>query len=146
MGARSREQLVSVRLAVRERQRQLGWSDLRLAEEAGLSYNVIREFLEGRRDWPRAKSRAAIERALGWGPGSFDRIAAGSDSTTPLDQGKLRSESAESHQVSIILGFPAEVLEGASELAKAEARARAEAAYLRTLLEHQGVTDRPASP
>jgi transcriptional regulator with XRE-family HTH domain len=59
--------------------RELGWSDGRLAEEAGLSFNTVAEFLAGKRDWPRSSTRRAIEGALGWAPGALERIASGSE-------------------------------------------------------------------
>lgn len=106
----------------------LGWSHQRLADEAGVSYNTVNEFLTGRRAWPHPGTRRAIEAALGWSPGSIDRMA---------DPGSDQSGASQQPQVTVVMGFPAAVVEGATELELAEARARAEAAYLRTLREHR---------
>lgn len=141
--ARTAGELVAVREAVRDRMRVLGWSDARLAHEAGLSYNAVREFLTGKRDWPRARSRKLMEDALGWSGGTFERLAAGGDPGHVATSTPLRSEVAGSLTVEVVIGFPADLLEGTSELARAEARARAEAAYLRTLLEHRAAGKLP---
>ena len=122
---------------MRDRIATLGWSHQRLADEAGVSYNTVNEFLTGRRAWPHPGTRRAIEAALGWSPGSIDRMAdLGSDQSGASGSG-VSIESSQQPQVTVVMGFPAAVVEGATELELAEARARAEAAYLRTLREHR---------
>jgi transcriptional regulator with XRE-family HTH domain len=137
---------VAVRESIGARLADLGWSNARLAEEAGLAFNTVSEFMRGSRDWPRASTRHAMERALGWSPGAMERIATGA--LAPEEhQALIRSadstaNSAASHR--IVFEFPQEVTEGATPAALAEAEAQARVAFLRTLRESRA-SERPPS-
>ena len=125
-----------VREAVRDRMRVLGWSDAQLANEAGLSYNAVREFLTGKRDWPRARSRKLMEDALGWSGGAFERLAAGADPGHVVTSAPLRSEVAGSPTVDVVIGFPADLPAGALQIGQSASTAAGSMA----------VISRPTSP
>lgn len=65
---------------IQERRGHLGLSQKRLAELAGVSARSIQN-LESGKNWPLAKNRPAIERALQWEPGSLDAIRKGGEPT-----------------------------------------------------------------
>lgn len=65
---------------IQERRGHLGLSQKRLAELAGVSARSIQN-LESGKNWPLAKNRPAIERALQWEPGSLDAIRNGGEPT-----------------------------------------------------------------
>ncbi len=56
------------------RRGELGLTQEELAVRAGVDIKTIGNF-ERRGRWPIARTRARIERALGWMPGELDRIA-----------------------------------------------------------------------
>lgn len=142
--------MAAVRDAVRARMDLFGWSDARLADEAGVSYNAVHEWLMGRRDWPRASTRSGIEQALGWGPGSLARIANGTwgaDVDEQVEQLRtVNDQIPDATGQRVVLDFPADVIRGMSALDLATARANAEAAYLRTLREVRRSTEEGANP
>lgn len=54
------------------------WSRADLKTESGSDPETIQKFLDGER-WPQDKTRAKIEKALGWEPGSIRLISLGRD-------------------------------------------------------------------
>lgn len=59
--------------AVIDRRSELGWTQKRLADEAGVAERTIQNLEAGKRPQPLIRTR--IEKALGWEPGEFRRIA-----------------------------------------------------------------------
>lgn len=59
--------------AVIDRRSELGWTQRRLAEEAGVAERTIQNLEAGKR--PQPLIRTKIEKALGWKSGEFRRIA-----------------------------------------------------------------------
>lgn len=55
---------------------RLGWSAARLAEEADIDQQTVRDFMEGRR-WPWLAKRQAMELAVGLEPGTLELAARG---------------------------------------------------------------------
>lgn len=55
---------------------RLGWSPARLAEEADVDPQTVRDFLDGKR-WPQTKTRSALERAVGIATGDLELAARG---------------------------------------------------------------------
>lgn len=53
-----------------------------LARETGLDTGTVGDFLSGKR-WMRTKNRGLVEAALGWAPGTLERIAEGEDPRVP---------------------------------------------------------------
>jgi len=66
------DQWARVVAAVIDRRAELGWTQKRLAEEAGVGERTVQNLEGGKRPWP--VNRVKIERALGWEPGEFRRI------------------------------------------------------------------------
>jgi transcriptional regulator with XRE-family HTH domain len=62
-----------VTAAVIDRRSELGWTQRRLADEAGVAERTIQNLEAGK--VPQPLKRAQIEKALGWEPGEFRRIA-----------------------------------------------------------------------
>ena len=62
-----------VTAAVVDRRSELGWTQKRLADEAGVAERTIQNLEAGK--VPQPLKRAQIEKALGWKPGEFRRIA-----------------------------------------------------------------------
>lgn len=62
-----------VTAAVIDRRSGLGWTQKRLAVEAGVGERTIQNLEAGK--VPQPLIRAKIEKALGWEPGEFRRIA-----------------------------------------------------------------------
>jgi DNA-binding XRE family transcriptional regulator len=62
-----------VTAAVIDRRSELGWTQKRLAAEAGVAERTVQNLEAGR--VPQPLIRAKIEMALGWPPGEFRRIA-----------------------------------------------------------------------
>ncbi|MQY08088.1 helix-turn-helix transcriptional regulator [Actinomadura macrotermitis] len=60
------------------RRGSLGMTQERLAERAGVTVKTVYN-LEAAERWPQARTRAAIEAALEWGPGDLSRIAEGGE-------------------------------------------------------------------
>lgn len=60
--------------AVEARRGELGLTQQQLATMAGVDVKTVGS-LESRGRWPIARTRAAIERAMGWPPGEMARIA-----------------------------------------------------------------------
>lgn len=82
----SRQQDRSRRVAryVAARRDSLGLSQEALADRAGLNPKTI-STLEAGKHWPVAKTRRALEPALGWDEGDFEKIADGGfPATGPL--------------------------------------------------------------
>lgn len=67
--------------AVVARRKELHISQAALARKAGVDPKTLQSVEHGRR-WPYGVTRAAIEAALGWGPGTIDRIAMGHNAGT----------------------------------------------------------------
>ncbi|MET8648546.1 helix-turn-helix domain-containing protein [Nocardia aurea] len=61
---------------VQRRRIELGIDQIDLARQASVDPKTVRG-LERGNSWPRDSSRAKIEKALAWQPGSLDRLAAG---------------------------------------------------------------------
>lgn len=63
------------------------WEPADLSRAADADRATINDFLEGRR-WPRLTTLAKIDTALGWEPGTIDRIAATGEPPTvsPVEQ------------------------------------------------------------
>jgi DNA-binding CsgD family transcriptional regulator len=131
----------AVREAVRARMRARGVSTLELAEIAGVSYNTINMFLTGIRGWPRARSRAKIEIALGWQPGEMEKIARNVSNGAQIDyrRQQVDTESVVSvHRDTnphVVLDFPPGALDGLSAAEVREVRAAAELAALQRMRE-----------
>lgn len=70
----------AVRDSLAESQRDPAW----LARAAEVDYGTVSDFLAGNR-WPRFSTLAKIEAALGWAPGTIDRLTRGAEppTTTP---------------------------------------------------------------
>lgn len=117
----------AAREAVRRRLGELGWSVVRLAEEAAVSYNAVNEFLAGRREWPRSETRLALERALSWSPGALERIAVTSEVEITRSSDSVPDRARSVH---VLLDLPPEVVEGMTPAERAEAEAAAVASYL----------------
>jgi transcriptional regulator with XRE-family HTH domain len=84
----SRQQDRSRRLAryVAARRDALGLSQAALADQAGLDPKTVHT-LETGKHWPVTKTRRALEPALGWTEGDFERIADGGfPATGPLPE------------------------------------------------------------
>lgn len=60
--------------AVIDRRAELGWTQERLATEAGIGVRTVRNLESGRTRRIQAVVRVKIERALGWESGEFRRI------------------------------------------------------------------------
>lgn len=58
--------------AVIDRRASMGWTQERLAKEAGVGLRTIQNLEAGKRPWP--VNRSKIEVALGWENGEFRRI------------------------------------------------------------------------
>lgn len=124
-----------VRAQIRARMAELGWSATRLAEEASVSTSTVTEFLNGSRGWPRAGTLQAVEKALGWPPGTMAKIAEGQ---TPDELGRLHSAHDTSRTATgsrMVLTWDVDVTDGMSPAELAEARAAAEQTVLRLLRE-----------
>lgn len=59
-----------------------GWNVADLKFKSGVDYGTLTDFLNGNR-WPRTKTQGAIEKALGWGPGTIREIALGGQVPSP---------------------------------------------------------------
>lgn len=70
--------------AVEARRLDLKLTQEGLAERAGVSSRTVHN-LENAKTWPQTSNRRAIERALGWGPGSLQRIRDGGE-PFPVDK------------------------------------------------------------
>ena len=68
--------------AVAARRGDLDMTQQELADKANVDVKTVGS-LEGRGRWPIARSRARIERALGWPPGEMERIASESPEPEP---------------------------------------------------------------
>jgi transcriptional regulator with XRE-family HTH domain len=68
--------------AVEARRGELGLTQQQLADAAGVDIKTIGN-LESRGRWPIARTRAAIEQALGWQPGEMKRIADEAERSPP---------------------------------------------------------------
>jgi predicted transcriptional regulator len=75
--------------AVVARLSQLEATTGRIASEAGISENTLRDFLAGK-TWPIVRTLGRIEKVIGWPPGSIESIANGG----PIP--KLATEAEES--------------------------------------------------
>jgi hypothetical protein len=138
---------MAVRSAIRQRMRTRGYtSAAALADDAGVSYNAVNEFLTGVRRWPRAGTRAAIEGALGWEPRTMDRllgealrpVAAEGITRTGVDRSPgLDPTSPEppTENLDVVLSLPSGALEGLSEAEVREITAAAELAALERMRE-----------
>lgn len=62
--------------AVRDRMASLRIEPRDLARAAPADPDTVGDFLEGRR-WPRLTTLAKLDVALGWGPGTIDRLSRG---------------------------------------------------------------------
>ena len=83
--------------AVRHRRDALGFTQVQLAELAGVTDTTIRN-LEGGREFKRPPaSLPAVEQALGWAPGSARAILAGVDPTLVVEA--ARNDAAAPHEV-----------------------------------------------
>ena len=69
--------------AVAARRGQLDMTQQQLADAAGIDIKTIGN-LERRGRWPIARTRARIERALGWPPGEMQRIAESRPEPAPV--------------------------------------------------------------
>lgn len=67
--------------AVMRRRGQLGRTQEELAKAADLSVDTIQAIELGRRSRFKSTTKAALEGALGWEPGSVDAVAAGDNPT-----------------------------------------------------------------
>ena len=126
----------AARAALRERMSALRLSALDLAEVAGVSYNAINEFLTRRREWPRPKTRAAIERALSWEPGTLERIAAGAalpERGMSSVGGSYGPDSGPDDGGLTMVNWPPDAFRGLTPTERAEAQAAALAAGLERL-------------
>jgi hypothetical protein len=65
-----------VRLAVQAEMAARGWNVQDLMTASRLDRKTITTFLEGER-WPQTKTLGAIEKAVGWWPGSISAMLAG---------------------------------------------------------------------
>jgi hypothetical protein len=66
----------TARRAVTAAMHERTWNPTDIARESGVDVGTVSDFLSGQR-WPRAATRARIERALSWPPGAINDIAAG---------------------------------------------------------------------
>jgi DNA-binding XRE family transcriptional regulator len=72
--------------AVAARRRELGLPQRTLARDKVINAGTLIELEKGRR-WPRANTRARLERALGWAPGTIERLRTGSTPAPGVDAG-----------------------------------------------------------
>jgi lambda repressor-like predicted transcriptional regulator len=59
--------------AVRAEMLSREWGPTELAREAGVDVDTVSTFLDGE-TWPRPKTQARIERAIGWPPATIGKI------------------------------------------------------------------------
>lgn len=83
------------RIAVKGELGRRGWNIQQLHEASGLDRNTLGDFLDGKR-WGQAKTLGAIERALGWPPGSIAGMEAGDEApnVSAPDEDPLPTEDA----------------------------------------------------
>lgn len=62
--------------AVKARLAQLGWNAADLARQSGIDPGTVGPFLRGKRS-PRTATLTALEKAIGWEPGTIERAAQG---------------------------------------------------------------------
>jgi len=72
---------------VARRRLELGMDAAQLARSAAVDPKTVASLEHGER-WPRDRSRAAIEAALGWKAGSLDDIRAGGEPTAAVVVGE----------------------------------------------------------
>lgn len=58
------------------------WNPTDLARAAAIHLDTVTDFLNGSR-WPKLRSQARIERALGWPPGALSQIEGGGNPLPP---------------------------------------------------------------
>jgi len=104
----SRQEDRSRRLAryVAARRDQLGLSQEALADQAGLNHKTVHT-VESGKHWPVARTRRALEPALGWVEGDIDRIADGGFPVT----GPLPEDDFDDVAAMALAGMPADELE-----------------------------------
>lgn len=73
-----------VRIAVSGEMGRRGWNIAQLHEATGLDKSTLGDFLSGQR-WGQHKTLGAIEKALGWPPGTIARILEGEDPPGPAE-------------------------------------------------------------
>jgi transcriptional regulator with XRE-family HTH domain len=66
---------------IRQRRGQLHQTQEQLATQAGISNSTLRQIETGHRTQPTAKTIHNLEQALGWTPGSIQRITTGQQPT-----------------------------------------------------------------
>lgn len=75
------KRIASLADAVMAQRGRLGLTQEELAAKAGISVDTVQAIEHGHRTTFRTRTKAALEGALGWAPGSIDAIAAGGTPT-----------------------------------------------------------------
>lgn len=78
------EQRRRVRVAVQAEMATRGWNQQQLIDASGLDRSTLGDFLDGKR-WPQTRTLGAIEKAIGWRPGTIAGVLEGAEPPTPGD-------------------------------------------------------------
>lgn len=115
----------AAREAVRDELATRGWDRARFGREAGVDPATLRDFLSGAR-WPRPATLTKYDRALGWEPGTLDRIARGAAEAPVSDLG---------HTAGVLLDMDESAYADLDPSEREEAIAAAKLAFTRTARE-----------